>query len=488
MKCEHCGGENVGSDLVCNTCGTHAVPRRRASNAGPDDLRETSARAFAKAEFHTVSGLPLETDVLPMPPVRTASAATPLRPAEPRRPRPSGIEAPPPGMPGIPPSAPPTPRHNGEQQGPAEPFFSNGETALPPWATPQIEVAARESSNLNRAIISLMVAGAVAFGFSMEWWTGVGKPSDAAGVSSAAKSKSVAKVARSSAPGDAASGSEQASSASLLESEKPGSVALALPMLESETPPPVAAAYPTANQSLATTPAESNQVAMAAPVEPTQGIAAARAEPAPSKAGTPVEPLPLKATAPVMPNPPQAAAPVEAAPPVATAAPSVRPIKRGDVPARAGAAPTAATAQTAPAARAQVQTLDVRRAQQQAALKQKGVYAKRAKRRSTEATQLAAGSPREERLNEMDRLQLQAFSETSRDRVGRAPPPPRLSPEMQPQSARTPERPTRHVARSAYAQCERLGSFLEREQCKWQVCDGRWGQNDCPSYKRASVY
>jgi hypothetical protein len=148
----------------------------------------------------------------------------------------------------------------------------------------------------------------------------------------------------------------------------------------------------------------------------------------------------------------------------------------------------ASTAAPAVAARAPVQTLDVRRAQQQARLRHRSIAAKKAKRRSSDATQLAGDGTREERLSEIDRLQLQAFSETSRDRVGRTTPPARLAPEMQQQSGRMPERQSPRVVRSAYAQCERLGGFLEREQCKWRVCDGKWGQNDCPSYKRASVY
>lgn len=31
-------------------------------------------------------------------------------------------------------------------------------------------------------------------------------------------------------------------------------------------------------------------------------------------------------------------------------------------------------------------------------------------------------------------------------------------------------------------QCEQAGNFLLREQCKWQLCGGRWGKDGCPSY------
>lgn len=34
-----------------------------------------------------------------------------------------------------------------------------------------------------------------------------------------------------------------------------------------------------------------------------------------------------------------------------------------------------------------------------------------------------------------------------------------------------------------YAQCEVMSSFFRREQCKWQVCGGKWGQDGCPSYQ-----
>lgn len=37
-------------------------------------------------------------------------------------------------------------------------------------------------------------------------------------------------------------------------------------------------------------------------------------------------------------------------------------------------------------------------------------------------------------------------------------------------------------AAGSYAQCQELGSFFRREQCKWQACNGKWGQDGCPSY------
>lgn len=37
-------------------------------------------------------------------------------------------------------------------------------------------------------------------------------------------------------------------------------------------------------------------------------------------------------------------------------------------------------------------------------------------------------------------------------------------------------------AAGSYAQCQALGNFFRREQCKWQACNGKWGQDGCPSY------
>lgn len=42
-------------------------------------------------------------------------------------------------------------------------------------------------------------------------------------------------------------------------------------------------------------------------------------------------------------------------------------------------------------------------------------------------------------------------------------------------------------AANSYAQCQALDGFLRREQCKWQVCNGKWGQDGCPSYAHANT-
>lgn len=37
------------------------------------------------------------------------------------------------------------------------------------------------------------------------------------------------------------------------------------------------------------------------------------------------------------------------------------------------------------------------------------------------------------------------------------------------------------------ARCEKVGGIFRREQCKWQVCGGKWGKNGCPSYARTNA-
>lgn len=38
---------------------------------------------------------------------------------------------------------------------------------------------------------------------------------------------------------------------------------------------------------------------------------------------------------------------------------------------------------------------------------------------------------------------------------------------------------------SSLAQCNRSGNIFRREQCKWQICAGKWGKGGCPSYVAA---
>ncbi|WP_220810268.1 hypothetical protein [Noviherbaspirillum aridicola] len=38
---------------------------------------------------------------------------------------------------------------------------------------------------------------------------------------------------------------------------------------------------------------------------------------------------------------------------------------------------------------------------------------------------------------------------------------------------------------SALASCDRRANIILREHCRWQVCNGMWGKNGCPSYASA---
>jgi len=40
------------------------------------------------------------------------------------------------------------------------------------------------------------------------------------------------------------------------------------------------------------------------------------------------------------------------------------------------------------------------------------------------------------------------------------------------------------ATRTMLARCERSGNFIRREICRWQVCNGSWGKNGCPSYQQ----
>lgn len=55
--------------------------------------------------------------------------------------------------------------------------------------------------------------------------------------------------------------------------------------------------------------------------------------------------------------------------------------------------------------------------------------------------------------------------------------------EREPDQERTIVASAGQAAENRYAQCLEIGSFLRREQCKWQACGGKWGQDGCPSYQ-----
>jgi hypothetical protein len=105
--------------------------------------------------------------------------------------------------------------------------------------------------------------------------------------------------------------------------------------------------------------------------------------------------------------------------------------------------------------------------------------------RSTPPRTAAAAKPprkrvatvvRKDRNEEIDRLRTQAFSETRRDRVGRI---------NRPRDGKLPISGRSNEGRinRAFASCDRSGSILAREKCRWRVCGDKWGRDGCPSYQ-----
>jgi len=77
---------------------------------------------------------------------------------------------------------------------------------------------------------------------------------------------------------------------------------------------------------------------------------------------------------------------------------------------------------------------------------------------------------------------------SDKNRPARAMQPPKKSQSTtQTAASREPDRivmASAAAGQSRYAQCLELEGFLRREQCKWHVCSGKWGQDGCPSYKK----
>jgi hypothetical protein len=98
---------------------------------------------------------------------------------------------------------------------------------------------------------------------------------------------------------------------------------------------------------------------------------------------------------------------------------------------------------------------------------------------------------KKDRGEEIDRLKTQAFSETKKDRIDKATTPAnpseptdQFSPLSTKQNSFREKRRTPIATRDAYGQCQRNANLFQREQCKWQVCSGKWGKHGCPSYDR----
>lgn len=103
------------------------------------------------------------------------------------------------------------------------------------------------------------------------------------------------------------------------------------------------------------------------------------------------------------------------------------------------------------------------------------------------STPKLATATRKERLKEIDRVRSQAFSETPKDRVGErksAAPDTPIGPQSERRNAfRTKKVAQATVTTAQYARCERIGHIIRREQCKWELCNNKWGQGACPAFR-----
>jgi hypothetical protein len=117
---------------------------------------------------------------------------------------------------------------------------------------------------------------------------------------------------------------------------------------------------------------------------------------------------------------------------------------------------------------------------------------KKRKSSKTSSSAKLESANRKERLREIDRVRAQAFSETSKDRIGGKKSSSSESP-VGPQSERRNSFRTSKVAqhtvtRSQYARCERIDHIIRREKCKWDLCNNQWGKGACPSFKHEKAF
>lgn len=106
--------------------------------------------------------------------------------------------------------------------------------------------------------------------------------------------------------------------------------------------------------------------------------------------------------------------------------------------------------------------------------------------RTGKSSPKVAATAKKQRLSEIDRVRTQAYSETSRDRVGNRKSTSSGS-SVGPQSERRGAYRTSKVAqntvsRAEFARCLRIDHIIRREQCKWSLCNNKWGTGACPSY------
>lgn len=91
---------------------------------------------------------------------------------------------------------------------------------------------------------------------------------------------------------------------------------------------------------------------------------------------------------------------------------------------------------------------------------------------------------------EIERIKQQADKELQRKlEIGRAAEEARMRKQQATRSSNRPQlaatRDSREMrVRKILAKCERNPNFFRREQCKWQLCSGKWGKEGCPSYSK----
>lgn len=112
-------------------------------------------------------------------------------------------------------------------------------------------------------------------------------------------------------------------------------------------------------------------------------------------------------------------------------------------------------------------------------------------KKAVKAPQRRASSQRIAKDKEIERIKQQADEELKKKTENK-----RLAAETQAKARGKEKKPAMHAAntssptiasesrRTLLARCEKASNFIRREHCKWQVCNGMWGKDGCPSYER----
>lgn len=115
------------------------------------------------------------------------------------------------------------------------------------------------------------------------------------------------------------------------------------------------------------------------------------------------------------------------------------------------------------------------------------------KKRADKSSGKTTAAAKKERLKEIDRVRTQAYSETKKDRLNGARNQgtgnsyaPQSSKKKNPRNAA--QLAKSRNTQTAYARCESRSNLIERERCKWQLCSSSWGKNGCPSFARNETF